>query len=282
MTHNNYTEEDLQSWKTLLTRGIVTYLILGMETAPTTGTRHLQIYLEIATKRVGRSLQKVLPEGCVLIAAKGTAESNLVYCSKDGDPLVYGDPMQQGRRSDLQAIQERIDEGEKLSVIAKDHFGDFIRYHAGFAEYVRLTQRVEVQAEYDMTTFPDAWQNLVIDWTKSVILWGEAGIGKSHFAKTLLVKNWLFVSHMDDLREFKPEFHSGIIFDDMSFDHMPRSAQIHITDQDDDRSLHVRYATAKIPAHTKKIFTTNVHRGGIFICNDGAIERRTQIIHLEK
>ncbi len=87
-------------------------------------------------------------------------------------------------------------------------------------------------------------------------------------------------SHIDDLKRFDPDIHSGIIFDDMDFRHMPRQAQIYITDIDNDRSIHVRYDTVFIPAGTKKIFTCN-EEGFPFI-DDAAIKRRYELHTLIK
>lgn len=115
----------------------------------------------------------------------------------------------------------------------------------------------------------------------SMIIWGDAGIGKTEYAKFLLGES-LMVSHIDDLANFNPEFHNGIIFDDMDFKHFPRTSQIHLLDWDNDRSIHIRYQTAFIPKNTKKIFTTNEFNGSIFNLEDGAIRRRVRIEHLIK
>lgn len=82
------------------------------------------------------------------------------------------------------------------------------------------------------------------------------------------------VSHMDQLKDYDATVHDGILFDDMSFKHMPRTAQIHIADMDDDRYIHIRYATAYIPKGTLKIATTNVR--DIFD-DDAAIKRRCHV-----
>lgn len=111
-----------------------------------------------------------------------------------------------------------------------------------------------------------------------MILIGESNIGKTSFAKALL-PNALIVSHMDDLGLYDVTAHSGLLFDDMEFTHIPRSAQIHLVDIDDARSIHIRYQTANIPANTKKIFTTNLE--DIFL-DDPAINRRIQKHHLIK
>lgn len=105
---------------------------------------------------------------------------------------------------------------------------------------------------------------------KSTVIIGPTGIGKSTWAKREAPKPALFVSHQDTLRQFDPKTHKSIIFDDMSFAHLPRDAQIHIADQDDTRAIHIRYGIATIPAGTPKIFTANQE----IFSRDPAIERR--------
>jgi len=99
---------------------------------------------------------------------------------------------------------------------------------------------------------------------------GPSGCGKTSWAKRVVPKPALFVTHMDDLRAFRAGYHKGIIFDDMSFKHMPRETQIYITDWNDTRSIYCRYGNATIPAQTVKIFTANDYP---FI-DDPAINRR--------
>lgn len=114
------------------------------------------------------------------------------------------------------------------------------------------------------------------DWTKSIVVIGPGGCGKSAWAKRVVNKPALFVTHQDTLRQFDPSFHKSIIFDDMCFTHVPLQAQIHLTDQDNTRQIHARYGNAVIPAHTQKVFTCNVLP---FIMDEhGAIQRRIQII----
>lgn len=105
----------------------------------------------------------------------------------------------------------------------------------------------------------------------SVAIIGPSGCGKSTWAKRVAPKPALWVRHMDDLRKFTKQ-HKCIIFDDMDFKHMPRTAQIHIVDQDDTSSIHVRYGTVTIPANTQKIFTANEKP----FLDDPAINRRVK------
>lgn len=109
-------------------------------------------------------------------------------------------------------------------------------------------------------------------------MWGPSGVGKTSYLRSRF-PNALWVTHIDDLGTFDSAIHTdGIIFDDMSFTHLPRTAQIHLVDMDDDRSIHIRYGTATIPAGTQKFFTSNVRE--IFDLNDAAIARRVRVHHV--
>lgn len=90
-----------------------------------------------------------------------------------------------------------------------------------------------------------------------LVIVGPTGCGKTTWAMIYAPKPALIVTHMDSLREFKPGFHKSLIFDDMSFTHMPREGQIHLTDQRVARTLHCRYKAVTLPAGIPKIFTAN-------------------------
>lgn len=110
----------------------------------------------------------------------------------------------------------------------------------------------------------------------TVIVVGPSGVGKTSWAKRVSAKPALWVRHIDVLRSFRPRYHKSIIFDDMSFQHLPRESQIHIVDQTDEAHVHCRYGHAVIPAGTQKIFTANNYP---FI-SDPAIDRRVNHINL--
>lgn len=92
---------------------------------------------------------------------------------------------------------------------------------------------------------------------KTTVIVGPSGIGKTVYAKRKATKPCLFVSHMDDLKAFKPGHHKSILFDDMCFTHLPVTGQIHLVDIFEPRSIHVRYGTVKIPAGVEKWVTCN-------------------------
>lgn len=110
---------------------------------------------------------------------------------------------------------------------------------------------------------------------KTHVLIGPSGCGKSTWAKRVSPKPALWVNHLDDLKKLSNE-HKSIIFDDMSFTHLPRETQIYLVDQDDCRTIHCRHTNATIPAKMPKIFTANSYP----FVEDEAIRRRVQVFNI--
>lgn len=90
---------------------------------------------------------------------------------------------------------------------------------------------------------------------KAVLMWGDTHLGKTQFALANFT-NPLLVGHFDDLKRLRKE-NDGIVFDDMSFKHMPFDSVKHLLDWDETRSIHCRFSNAVIPANTRKIFCSN-------------------------
>jgi hypothetical protein len=117
--------------------------------------------------------------------------------------------------------------------------------------------------------------------SKSWLITGPPATGKtqwalSHFEKAVLVR------HLDDLHNITTDT-DGVVFDDMSFKHMPPQAIIHLLDMDYDSPVHLRYNNGRIPKGLPRIFTSN--DSDIFVptagCSDdvlGAISRRYELI----
>lgn len=127
-----------------------------------------------------------------------------------------------------------------------------------FFENYFATQREKKSAKATFTQFK---KEKITDWSTSHLIWGKAGSGKTQWALSHF-KNPLMVSHIEDLQDFDIDEHDGIVFDDMSFRHLPGQAIIHLLDSDFERSIHCRFRNAAIPAGTKKIFCHN--DGNIF------------------
>lgn len=116
-----------------------------------------------------------------------------------------------------------------------------------------------------------------VDVHRTVVLKGPAGCGKTTWAKRSIPKPCLFVSHIDQLKEFRVGFHVSIIFDDVDISHYPRTSQIHVVDFDNPRAIHCRHAIANIPAGIYKIFTSN---NDPLSLDDPAIKRRVRVYNV--
>lgn len=266
-TLHDYTEE----MEATLSKIETIYHVYGRETCPTTGRKHLQGFLRLKTAKSLKAVKKLLNSQQVhLEIAKGSDEQNRTYCTKDGDFWEQGQMSSQGKRSDLESYHQAVLDGMSENQLRENFTSIWTRY-PNLTKRIKSTLTTPISPSFSKESFQ--W---ILEYpdNKSLILWGEPGIGKTEFAKTLLGDNFYLVSHLDQLNNFVPDFHSGIIFDDMSFLHLPREAQIHIVDQDNDRAIHIRYGIGFIPKQTKKIFTTNIANGHIFDLNDGAIKRR--------
>ncbi len=180
-----------------------------------------------------------------------------------------------GKRSDLSNAIDALRDGTTVRQLWVDHTATMVRYSRGLiAAQAQLAPLNRPRRVFDLSSFAFHEQLGELDATTSHHFVGLSGIGKTSYLRSRY-PGALIVSHMDDLTRFVPEVHEAIIFDDMSFTHMPRSAQIHILDVDDDRSIHVRYQTAFIPAGTLKFFTSNEE--DIFLNTDRAINRRLTV-----
>lgn len=109
----------------------------------------------------------------------------------------------------------------------------------------------------------------------TLLVIGKSGIGKTTWAKQTIPKPCLFVTHLDDLRKFQSDYHVSILFDDVSFCHLPDTSQIHLLDYENPRSIHIRHTIARVPAGVRKIVTCNTVPASIHI---EAISRRTQVL----
>jgi len=105
--------------------------------------------------------------------------------------------------------------------------------------------------------FPQSLSEFEFSQEKTNVIVGPTGCGKTVICLRRMKKPILFVTHVDQLRLFQPSTHRSILFDDMSFSHLPLQAQIHLVDRSLPRAIHRRYGTTLIPPGVQVTITCN-------------------------
>ena len=146
------------------------YWCFGKEVGES-GTPHLQGYLEFRNThrlRISACVTKLVGigiDGCHVEIARGTAQQNIDYCSKDGAFIEGGDrPKGQGKRTDLDEVCALINEGGTMVDLVSKFPAQVVKFRHGL-EYLL---QVKTPRRFFKTT---VW------W-----LWGPTGSGKSRYA----------------------------------------------------------------------------------------------------
>nr|QKV51202.1 putative replication associated protein [Crucivirus sp.] len=174
-TINNYTLEDPEIFRTYAAK--IDYSIFGFEVAPTTGTPHMQCYMNHNNTIRFQTIRKLFPRAANIVQAKGTAKHNQRYCKKgeqskeEYDELLdqgpnYGknavweefgecpESVGAGHRTDLDIIGDQLRDGTTtVDELARSlPLDTFNRYSRTFAYMQNLYQR-ERRREGDLQCF---------------------------------------------------------------------------------------------------------------------------------
>lgn len=157
-TLNNYSQEEEEALKQVE----CVYKIIGKEKG-IEGTPHLQMYFAFKQDKSLKQLKKVNARAHWEFA-KGDAESNYVYCSKEGDYFEEGiRPMSQKRKGELgkQCIEERWK-------LAKEG-----RFEELPPEQIKVYQYIfsKYQTVSDRSDLENIW------------IYGPSGAGKSRYVR---------------------------------------------------------------------------------------------------
>lgn len=161
-TYNNYTDE-LEEF--LVKNVDYRYLAYSKEIAPTTGTPHLQGWIYFGTQRHTKAVRKYC-EGWWVEIMRGSIFQNDQYCSKEGteELLEFGDKPQQGARTDLKKIRDRIAAGESVDELILNDPGLGHCYGRTMDRLEDIVQRNKFRTEM----------------TEGIWYWGPTDVGKSH------------------------------------------------------------------------------------------------------
>lgn len=113
-TLNNYTDREEARIKAVECR----YIVFGHEVGEQ-GTSHLQGYLYFENALSFKSASTKLGSRCHLEVAKGSAQQNRDYCTKDGDFFEYGQIPSPGSRSDIREVKDMVMNGGTMMDVIK-------------------------------------------------------------------------------------------------------------------------------------------------------------------
>lgn len=113
-TLNNYTADDESRIKAIVCR----YIVFGHEVGEQ-GTSHLQGYICFPNQVHFNSVVGKLGKRCHVEVAKGSAEQNRDYCTKDGKFFESGDIPSPGSRSDIKDVKDIIMNGGTMMDVIK-------------------------------------------------------------------------------------------------------------------------------------------------------------------
>lgn len=172
-TTNNYSDDDISTLLAIDCR----YLIFGRETAPDTGTPHLQGYIYFANAKHFNSVKSLLPKGSHIETARGSPDHNIEYCSKSGNFQEKGErPLSQKRKGELE-----IERYAKARAAAQSGSWDDIPADIYIRHYSSLKK---IYAEAQIV--PPSMENLDFQW-----YYGPTGTGKSRTAREKYPNHYL-------------------------------------------------------------------------------------------
>lgn len=116
------------------------YLVFQKEVCPETNREHLQGYAEFCGPVRRTAFQRWIGDGGAHCeAARGSAEENRDYCTKEASrlegPWEVGDPSTQGARTDLEGLHQALRNQAATYDLWEDHFSVMVRYHRSVDAY---------------------------------------------------------------------------------------------------------------------------------------------------
>lgn len=165
-TLNNYNGADVESLSNFSCR----YIIFGREIGES-GTPHLQGYVVFDNPRSFNSIKSLLPRAHIEIA-KGDADSNYEYCSKQGDFVERGQrPLSQKKKGECEI--NRWKRARELAAAGDLSSIDDELY----IKYQRTFERIKDQSKPKPSTLDPS--------TRHIWIYGPSGVGKSRLAREL-------------------------------------------------------------------------------------------------
>lgn len=209
-TWNNYPhdfEDYVKDWSS------VQYLIAGRETAPDTGTPHLQGYVYFANPRTLKGLKRL--HSTIHWEPARTMGPAIEYCKKsDPEPFIIGEEPMQGDRTDLKRCRELVEEGG-LQRVAEEMPECIIKYASGMRLLEKLVNDKKQKKTHEARD---------VRW-----FWGPPGSGKT---KTAFEEGAEVLVSIEGKRFFCGyEGQETVVLDDLRPDQINFTKLLHILDR---------------------------------------------------
>lgn len=151
------------------------FLIYSKEVGDS-GTPHWQGYIRLKSP-TNLTKMKQWNKRAFFCAVRGTEAQNITYISKNPieGPFRFGEEEKPGKRSDLLLAIDAINDGDKMSEIAKNNPEVFVRYYKGLQTYANITRPM---SHIDHEAFSVYY------------IWGPTGVGKTKYVyDTVAIEN---------------------------------------------------------------------------------------------
>lgn len=162
-TLNNYTTAEESAILTIP----FSYMVYGYEVGAVGATPHLQGYIELKNQMSLSTIKKYCNR-LHIEKRQGTALQASDYCKKDGNFKEFGKISSPGKRNDLEELKQMvIDNKPHIDILNHDAAPRNLRF---INEYKEAIEKEQTKA---------------FRHVKCYVLWGEAGCGKTRFAREL-------------------------------------------------------------------------------------------------
>lgn len=177
------------------------FLVYQLEECPETKRPHFQGYVQFHTASSMAIVKRDFGLGIHVTAARGSAESNFDYCTKEprlAEPIVHGTMVKERQRTDFEYYPAAIKELRSFSEVYSSTDSGLLQFVARYGKFAQAVYNNRPRTRTDpmegKAVYP--WQQRVLDKIAAPrlprqILWihsAESGTGKSTFLTSLATR----------------------------------------------------------------------------------------------
>lgn len=189
-TLNNYVPEDEEHLKQIECQ----YLVFGRESAPTTGTPHLQGYVHFSSEKTLRRVKAILGARFHLEPRLGTIEQAIEYCKKDGDFFERGRVQARQAQKDVWGDVLDLAEAGELRTIKDEYPRHYLQYFKTLMSIRAFNSKpLEGELEHEWWYGPTgtgksmtAWARYPDHYQKPVNKWWDGYFGQD----VVVIEEW--------------------------------------------------------------------------------------------